>query len=82
MSQHYSDPTRTTDPHALPDVEVFKVDTYNQQEFPTRIHDSEADELLALGWYFWYCAPGCLPDSDPIGPYDSEAEAVAAAQKA
>lgn len=23
MAQHYSDPTRAEDPHALPDVEVF-----------------------------------------------------------
>lgn len=25
MSQHYSDPSRETDPHALPDIEVFQL---------------------------------------------------------
>lgn len=25
MSQHYSDPSRANDPHALPDVEVFQL---------------------------------------------------------
>ena len=27
-------------------------------------------------WYYWYCFPGCLPDSDPIGPFDTEEEAI------
>jgi len=31
-------------------------------------------------WYYWYCFPGCLPDSDPIGPFETESEALAAAQ--
>jgi hypothetical protein len=31
MTQHYSDPTRESDPHALPDVEVFYHDgTYEE----------------------------------------------------
>lgn len=37
---------------------------------------SEDDEAyLRPGWYWWYCWPGCLPDSDPRGPYSSYAEA-------
>lgn len=27
-------------------------------------------------WFGWFCFPGCLPDSDPFGPYASEEEAV------
>lgn len=23
------------------------------------------------GWYFWACQPGCLPDSDPVGEFDT-----------
>jgi len=26
-------------------------------------------------WYWQACYPGCLPDSDPFGPFDSEDEA-------
>ena len=33
------------------------------------------------GWYWWACFPGCLPDSDPIGPFATEAEALADAQE-
>jgi hypothetical protein len=32
------------------------------------------------GWFYWYCFPGCLPDSDPIGPYDSAEDARQAAE--
>lgn len=28
------------------------------------------------GWYYWYCFPGCLPDSEPTGPFKSEDEAI------
>lgn len=24
------------------------------------------------GWYWHACFPGCLPDSDPNGPFDTE----------
>lgn len=31
------------------------------------------------GWYYWTCAPGCLPDSDPFGPNASPLSALRAA---
>ena len=27
-------------------------------------------------WYWWACFPGCLPDGEPIGPFDSEQHAT------
>lgn len=27
-------------------------------------------------WYYWYCLPGCLPDSSPVGPFETEAAAI------
>jgi hypothetical protein len=32
-----------------------------------------------VGWYFWTCSPGCLPDSDAFGPYESTLAALRAA---
>jgi hypothetical protein len=29
------------------------------------------------GWYYWYCEPGCLPDGEPFGPFESEDAALA-----
>jgi hypothetical protein len=62
---------RALDPLALPDIEVFW-------------HDGgeliEGEEPAGRGWYWWACLPGCLPDSDPHGPFATEAEALASAQ--
>ena len=33
------------------------------------------------GWYWWPCFPGCLPDNDAVGPFTSEAAAIADAQQ-
>lgn len=71
MAQAYSDPKRASDPQALPDVEVFHQDN--------TCYTSDGAELGA-GWYWWSCFPGCLPDGDPVGPFATEAEALADAQ--
>ena len=64
--QAYSDATREHEQHALPDVEVF---------YMTQLRNWQA------GYYWWSCYPGCLPDSFPCGPFDTEADALADAQE-
>lgn len=32
-------------------------------------------------WFFWFCLPGCMPDSDAFGPYKTESEARAEADR-
>ena len=78
MSQAYSDPTRANDPHALPNVEVFYVD--NKDPLFDR-DDTGEQPCPEQGWYWWPCFPGCLPDGDPVGPFATEAEALADAQE-
>ena len=89
MSQHYSDETRAEDPYTLPDVEVFYMDQ------PTCDHCGRENKAaretcrfcgailpeFAPGWYFWYCLPGCLPDSEPDGPYPTEEAALEAVRE-
>jgi hypothetical protein len=41
---------------------------------------SDGDVGLQRGWYWWACHPGCMPDSDPDGPYATEREAIQAGQ--
>jgi hypothetical protein len=72
MTQAYSNPKRASDPHALPDIEIFWADG------TTRDNDGE---WMPRGWYWWTCFPGCLPDSEPCGPHATEAEALAEAQE-
>lgn len=38
------------------------------------------DNGITGGWFFDYCLPGCLPDSQPFGPYDSRDAAINAAR--
>lgn len=73
--QAYSDPKRVDDPHALPDVEVFYMD-----EDEAEAYGRGTECTYGRGWYWQACFPGCLPDSDPIGPFTTEAEALADAQ--
>ena len=96
--QIYSDPSRETDPHALPDIEVFQLTSEEaagldedaayeaSKEFPL-MHVNSRDHSRAVewiieeygdnaGWYWWSCFPGCLPDSAPLGPFETQQEAV------
>ena len=78
MPQFYSDPAREPDPHALPDCEVFYMSA--KSIISAEWTDGDGD-LMMPGWYYWCCFPGCLPDSEPCGPYASEQEAIDAARE-
>ena len=78
MAQHYSDRNRETDPHALPNVETFYLTDREMRSDDE--HASAEPEYYVSGWYYWFCFPGCLPDSDPIGPFETEADALADAR--
>jgi hypothetical protein len=41
--------------------------------------EDENGEPVEPGFYWWSCSPGCIPDGEPIGPYDTEHEATAEA---
>jgi hypothetical protein len=50
-----------------------------------RVRDAMFDAMIedngiTGGWFFDYCFPGCLPDSQPFGPYDSRDAAITAAR--
>lgn len=73
MNQAYFDHERESDPYSLPDCEVF------YRTISENISDGWIDddgEPLEAGWYWWTCFPGCLPDSEPMGPFATEQEAL------
>lgn len=80
MTYEYSNPRRASDPHSLPDVEVFYHDgRYSEGDcFSPECNDGEA---LQSGWYYWFRFPGCMPDSEPSGPFESEGAALADARE-
>lgn len=84
MAMHHSDPKRETKPTSLPNVEVFYVyaGTVGYDEHGNRVEvDERTAEFAPEGWYYWRSFPGCLPDGEPMGPYETEAEALAAARE-
>lgn len=62
--QAYSDPSRESDPLA----DGFGADR--------NLCLNCAREQYGKGWYWWSCFPGCLPDSDANGPFETQAEAL------
>ena len=79
MGYIYSDQEREAEEHALPNVEVFEVDYYlNGDALPDEAHNLPGSETI--GWYWQSGFPGCIPDGDPVGPFATEAEAIADAQ--
>jgi hypothetical protein len=74
MTQAYLYESDADDPYTLPSLEVFYLDEEDLSE-------GEWENELSPGWYWWPCFPGCLPDGDPCGPFDSEDEALADARE-
>ncbi|WP_420431502.1 hypothetical protein [Candidatus Poriferisocius sp.] len=71
MSYHSFDPSLATEAGGG-SFEVFHSD-----EHFIEYEDRDMDR----GWYWWACFPGCLPDGDPFGPFETEEEAVRDAQE-
>ena len=92
MSQHYSNPARESEETALPDVEVWhslyrtcpECKTLVLSNGDTRTACPNCGRMISgyddKGWFWWACFPGCLPDSDPFGPFPTKAQALADAQ--
>ena len=72
MAQEYFDPDREDDPYSLPDLEVFE----HPGDYDLNDGNDGEHELYSPGWYWWACFPGCLPDGDPIGPFETAEEAL------
>ena len=67
--QFYTDESLESNPRSLPDAEVFHAEA-NDARF------ANDNTLVIAGYYYWYCFPGCLPDSEPYGPFSSKQAAI------
>ena len=88
MSQFYTDPSREDETYALPNGETFYVGTLRNPKDPLECpicndwaHDQVTSHSEHVGWYYWACFPGCLPDGEPIGPFETEDDAILDAQE-
>jgi len=73
----YSDPSKEPDPYSLPDAEVFHCRIESRDDIED-IGSPQYNQAFGMtpGFYYWHVFPGCLPDSDPVGPFETEQEAI------
>lgn len=39
--------------------------------------DEPGAEIPPIGsWFWWACSPGCMPDGEPVGPFETEEQAI------
>jgi hypothetical protein len=69
MSYYFLNEDDAKNPHTLPNVWVTH---FSKEE----IADITGDTTLDAGYMWCFCFPGCLPDSDWLGPFDSEQAAL------
>ena len=60
--------------------EVSEEEAANNRQKINIDHESDEGLLTSAGWYWWPCFPGCLPDGDAEGPFDTGEEAQEDAQ--
>jgi len=63
------------EPMMADDIEVF----HNPDDY--QLQKDDEGNSYSPGWYWWYCMPGCLPSSEPTGPYLTEEAAIKGAQE-
>ena len=86
MSQHYSEPERENDKWSLPDLETFYMESgeFTNADPDTWMAESVKDgndPAYCEGWYYWFCFPGCLPEGNASGPFDTEDLALSEARE-
>ena len=37
--------------------------------------DLDYQDIEPIGWYWWSCFPGCMPDGEKVGPFPSSSQA-------
>ena len=76
----YTEPAKKSDTYSLPNCEVFYSDKSDHTS-DTVFWNEDDQEPYESGYYYWFCFPGCLPDSSPFGPFKTEREAITAARE-
>lgn len=57
---------------------MASVEIFHSSQYPGLTYEDGSP--VEPGFYFWFCQPGCLPDSEPIGAFETYADAAAASE--
>lgn len=63
--------------HSLMRRPEFRLASMNSRVREKLIETLIAEEGITGGWCWYYCFPGCMPDSGPNGPFATHDEALA-----
>lgn len=55
----------------------YRLAAMNSRDRDAMLDAIVEEEGIEGGWFWWSCFPGCLPDSEPIGPFETYQEALA-----
>jgi len=83
MPYVHSDKLLESQPHALPNVEVFYLTAtaaHNMNRDADADYECGERARYTEGWYYAFGFPGCLWDGEPEGPFETKAEAIADAR--
>jgi len=58
----------------------FRLAGFNSRDRGRMLDAMVEEEGIEGGWFYWYCFPGCMPDSEPVGPFKTRDEALQAAR--
>lgn len=67
VAQRYPTKSALIDLCRTNNVEVFHVDARDAGAS----RNNKNEDMTRVGWYYWTCLPGCLPDSTAFGPFNS-----------
>lgn len=54
----------------------FRLAMMNSKVRAAMVDAIVAEQGIRGGWFWWSCFPGCMPDSSPIGPFETYQEAL------
>lgn len=54
----------------------YNLEVFHSSDYGLTHQISVEGTHYASGYYWWPCSPGCLPDSDPIGPFKTYRDAL------
>lgn len=67
--------------HEMMKRREFRLAAMNTRTREAMIEAMIEEQGIEGGWFYWFCLPGCLPDSEPMGPFKTQAEALADARE-
>ena len=54
----------------------FRLANFNSRDRDRLFDAMIEEEGISGGFFYWHCLPGCMPDSDAFGPFETRQAAI------